>query len=51
GKQGACLKNIASEARTEIESFLDTKVNLQCWVKVREDWRNQAKAIKDLGFN
>lgn len=51
GKQGSCLKNIASESRVEIESFLDTKVNLQCWVKVREDWRNQEKAIKDLGFN
>ncbi len=50
GKQGAMLKKIASEARVEIESFLNIKVNLQCWVKVREDWRNRESAIKQMGF-
>ena len=51
GKQGSMLKKIASESRLELEAFLDTKVNLQCWVKVRSDWRNSASAIRDLGFN
>lgn len=51
GKQGSMLKKIASESRTEIESFLDAKVNLQCWVKIREDWRNSEFSIRDLGFN
>lgn len=51
GKQGSCLKKIASEARSDIESFLDIKVNLKCWVKVKEDWRNQERVIKELGFN
>ena len=51
GKQGSCLKKIASDARSDIENFLDIKVNLKCWVKVKEDWRNQEKVIKDLGFN
>ena len=51
GKQGSCLKKIASEARADIEDFLDIKVNLKCWVKVKEDWRNQERVIKELGFN
>lgn len=51
GKQGSMLKKIASESRTEIEAFLDVRVNLQCWVKVREDWRNSEFSIRDLGFN
>lgn len=50
GKNGVMLKKIASEARVEIESFLDTKINLQCWVKVKEDWRNKEGLIKYLGF-
>ena len=51
GKQGSMLKKIASQSRAEIEAFLDTRVNLQCWVKVREDWRNSEFSIRDLGFN
>ena len=51
GKKGAMLKKIASESRQEIEAFLDSPVNLQCWVKVREDWRNNEFSIRDLGFN
>ena len=50
GKNGAMLKKIASEARVEIESFLDCKINLQCWVKVKDDWRNKERIIKELGF-
>lgn len=51
GKQGSMLKKIASQSRAEIEAFLDTRVNLQCWIKVREDWRNSEFSIRDLGFN
>lgn len=50
GKQGAVLKRIASSARTDIESFLDIKVNLQCWVKVKEDWRNKDSFIRNFGL-
>ena len=50
GKQGKMLKKIASEARQKIEEFLDCKVNLQCWVKVRPDWRDYDYDLKDLGF-
>lgn len=38
GKQGAMLRTIGAEARRDIENLLGTKVNLQLWVKVREDW-------------
>lgn len=51
GKQGSMLKKIASQSRQEIEIFLETRVNLQCWVKIREDWRNSEFSIRDLGFN
>ncbi len=51
GKGGAMLKQIGTLARTEIESFLDTKVFLNCWVKVSEDWRKKEKIIRDFGFN
>lgn len=50
GKGGAMLKKIASNAREDMETFLGCKVNLQCWVKVREDWRNRENVIRSLGF-
>lgn len=50
GKQGAMLKTVATQARQDIEEFLDCKVNLQCWVKVKEDWRNRENIIKQFGF-
>lgn len=50
GKNGAMLKKIATAARNDIEHFLDIKVNLQCWVKVREDWRNSENFIRDIGL-
>jgi len=51
GKQGAMLKKIGTQARTEIEAFMDCKINLKLWVKIREDWRNSSSAMRDLGFN
>lgn len=50
GKKGTMLKKIASEARIKIEEFLECKVNLKCWVKVRDDWRNSEFDLKDLGL-
>ncbi len=50
GRGGAMLKKIASEARTDLEAFLETKINLKCWVKVRDDWRNSENAIKQVGL-
>lgn len=50
GKQGAMLKRIGSQSRSEIERFLDIKVNLQCWVKVKEDWRNREGLMQEFGF-
>ena len=50
GKKGAMLRTIGQEARIDIERLLDTKVNLQLWVKVREDWRNKASDLHTLGY-
>ena len=50
GKQGAMLKKIGSEARTDIERLLGCKVMLRLWVKVREDWRNRTGDLKTLGY-
>ncbi|MGI5893308.1 MAG: GTPase Era [Candidatus Merdivicinus sp.] len=50
GKSGAMLKKIGSDARADLEAFLDVKVNLKCWVKVRDDWRNNENAIKQVGL-
>lgn len=50
GKHAAMLKKIGTEARADIERLLDTKVMLQLWVKVREDWRNKPGDLKTLGY-
>ena len=50
GKGGQMLKKIASAARMDIEELLGVKVNLQCWVKVREDWRDNEQLLNSLGF-
>ncbi|WP_290748822.1 GTPase Era [Exiguobacterium sp. UBA3968] len=50
GKRGALLKEIGSEARTDIEMLLGTKVYLNLWVKVQKDWRNKAGQLRELGF-
>ncbi len=51
GKQGAMLKRVATHAREDMERFFDTKVNLQCWVKVKEDWRNKEQILRSLGYH
>ena len=51
GKGGSVLKKIASEAREDIQSFFGIQVNLQCWVKVKEDWRNKDGLINNFGLS
>lgn len=51
GKQGRMLKKIGTKAREEIENLLDTKVNLQLWVKVKKDWRDSDFLIKNFGYD
>lgn len=51
GKQGAMLKKIGSSARRDIENLLESKVNLQLWVKVKKDWRDSDLLLKNFGYN
>jgi len=51
GKGGSMLKEISSQARQDMENFFDCKVNLQTWVKVKEDWRNREGLLKSFGFD
>ncbi len=51
GKQGSMLKKIGMDARKEIEALLDSKVNLQLWVKVRKDWRESDFLLKNFGYD
>ena len=44
------LKEIGSRARQDIERFLDSKVYLELWVKVKEDWRNKESFMNTIGF-
>ncbi|HIW54255.1 MAG TPA: GTPase Era [Candidatus Ruthenibacterium merdigallinarum] len=50
GKGGQTLKKIASEARAECEEFLGARVNLQCWVKIKDDWRDNDFLLNNFGF-
>lgn len=50
GKRGAMLKEIATQARKEMETLFGAKVNLQCWVKVKEDWRNRQGLLGSFGY-
>ena len=51
GKKGAMLKKISTFARQDLENFFDIKVNLQTWVKVKEDWRNREGLIHNFGLD
>lgn len=50
GKGGAMLKKIGSNARYEIEHFLERKVNLKLWVKVKKDWRDSDSLMRNFGY-
>ncbi len=51
GKNGSMLKRIGQKARIDCEKFLGTKVFLEIWVKIKEDWRNSDFLIKNFGFD
>ena len=51
GKGGKMIRNIGSLAREDIEKLLEMKVNLQLFVKVRKDWRNDETQLRSLGYN
>ena len=50
GKQGRALKEVASFARMDMEKFLGAKVFLTVYVKVREDWRDSTRFLKEFGY-
>ncbi len=50
GKQGRALKEVASFARQDMEKFLGAKVFLTVYVKVREDWRDSTRFLKEFGY-
>lgn len=51
GKNGEKIKEISTKSRIAIEKLLDRRVNLQIFVKVKENWRNDARAITEFGLN
>ena len=50
GKQGTMLRRIGALARKDIEAFMGTKVYLQTWVKVKENWRDSQAQLRNFGF-
>lgn len=50
GKEGKTLKRINDYAKADIEKFLQSKVNLKIWVKVRKEWRDNPLFLKELGY-
>lgn len=50
GKDGSLLKQVGQLAREEIEALLGSQVNLQIWVKVKDDWRNKEGSLSSLGY-
>ncbi|NMO94824.1 GTPase Era [Paenibacillus lemnae] len=51
GKQGSLLKEVGKQARHDIQRLLGSKIFLELWVKVKKDWRNQERVLRDLGFH
>ena len=51
GKGGAMLKKISTMARKDMERFMGTKVFLQTWVKVKENWRDSLAGVHNMGYN
>ena len=51
GKKGSMLKKISTYARQDMERFFDCHINLQCWVKVKEGWRDREGLIHNFGLD
>ena len=51
GKSGSMLKRIGTQSRIDIEKMVEHKVNLQIWVKVRKNWRDDMLQMKNLGYD
>ena len=51
GKNGEMLKKISSHARQDIERFMGTKVYMETWVKVKENWRDNVNFIRSVGYD
>ncbi len=51
GKGGSMLKRIGTQSRMDIEKMIDGQVNLQLWVKVRKNWRDDPLQMKSLGYD
>lgn len=50
GRGGGMLRRIGAAARTDMERMLGCRVNLQLWIKVKEDWRNRPGVLHELGY-
>ncbi len=51
GKNGSMLKKVSTYARQDMEKFFDCHINLQCWVKVKEGWRDREALIRNFGLD
>lgn len=51
GKGGEMLKRVSTRAREDMEKFFMCRINLRCWVKVKEDWRNREGLIHNFGLD
>ena len=51
GKKGSMLKKVGMHARADMERFFGCKINLQLWVKVKDDWRNRQNILHALGYD
>ena len=50
GKQGTRLRSIGRQARTALEELLDAPVYIDLWVKVRPDWRDKERDLREFGY-
>ncbi|MBQ5398125.1 MAG: GTPase Era [Ruminococcus sp.] len=51
GKNGSMLKKISTYSRQDMEKFFGCRVFLQTWIKVREDWRNSIRQMRNFGYS
>ncbi|HKX57569.1 MAG TPA: KH domain-containing protein, partial [Xanthomonadales bacterium] len=51
GKGGLVLKQVGTQARKELEKLFDEKVFLRLWVKVKDDWSDNERAMRQMGFD